>query len=84
MTLCLGTITIPAVRLASRTFLPAFSDLGGTFAFPKVGRILHRVATVDGGSSSLYIQTWGRIQKRKKVGFEVISLSLSIIIISYF
>ena len=56
MTLCLGTITIPAIRLASRTFLPAFSDLGGTFAFPKVGRILHRVATVDGGSSSLYIQ----------------------------
>lgn len=45
-----------AFRSANRTFLPAFCDLGGTFAFPKVGRLLHRIATVDGGSSSLYIQ----------------------------
>lgn len=72
-----------AVRLASRTFLPAFSDLGGTFAFPKVGRILHRIAAVDGGYSSLYIQLLAYSEKEES-GFEVISLSLSINIISYF
>ena len=59
-----------SLRLTSRTSLPAFYDIGGSFALPKVGRVLHRAAAIDGGVFLIVYTNISHKQKRKKVGLK--------------